>query len=57
VIAVQTFFVTFVEDVVFLPLLSALTPFMAYLQPIGGIDCGPSHPPQLAQPLSTKKKR
>jgi len=57
VIAVQTFFVTFVEDVVFLPSLSALTPFMAYLQPIGGIDCGPSHPPQLAQPLSTKKKR
>jgi hypothetical protein len=29
---------------------------MASLQPIGGINCGPSHRPQLAQPLPTKKK-
>jgi hypothetical protein len=47
---------TFAKYVVLPSPLLAPTPLMASLQPIGGIDCGPSHQPQLAQPLPTKKE-
>ncbi|KAH9538938.1 hypothetical protein CY35_15G033800 [Sphagnum magellanicum] len=56
VIGVQKKSITFAEDIILLPPLSTPTPFMASFQPIGGINCGPSHRPQLAQPLPTKKK-
>jgi hypothetical protein len=52
----QKKFVTFAEVGVLPPSLSTPTPLMASLQPICGIDCGPYHRPQLAQPLPTKKK-
>jgi len=56
VIGVQNIFIAFLKYVVLPSPLSTPTPFMASLKPISGIDYGPSHQPQLAQPLPTKKK-
>jgi hypothetical protein len=56
VIGMQKKSITFTEYIVFPPPLSTPTPLMASLQPIGGINYGPSPWPQLAQPLPTKKK-